>query len=353
MPLSRRTLIAGVPAALAAAADPQPVRLPKKIKIAMIGFEGHTAEVLDPLPLLPDVEFVASAGAGAARSRNKYVQAGRKYTSMTEMLDKEKPDVVGIANNNAERAGAIIECAKRKIHVLAEKPYAIDSADYRRVKQAVADNKIGVSMMVPMRFEPQFAALKKVVDDGLIGEVIQVSAQKSYKAGTEEWRHHKKTYGSTILWIGIHMIDLMRWASGREMVDATSWQNRVHFPELIDQENVTASVFRLDNGGLAILRMDYLRPKAAPTHGDDRLRLAGTKGVAEYILGTGVTLVTATEKPRVIEDLPPHGHVLIDFLEGLYNGKKRNVTESDIWRVNELTLAAHESAVQGGKTIRL
>jgi predicted dehydrogenase len=352
--MSRRSLLAGVPAALAAAAPgTETVRLPRKIRLAMVGFEGHTAEILDPLPHLPDVEFVASVGAGAARSRNKYVVAAKKYQSLTEMLDKEKPDVVGICNNNAERAGAILECAKRKIHVIAEKPLAIDAADYRKVKQAVRDNKVGISMLVPMRFEPQFAALKKIVDDGLIGEVIQVSAQKSYKAGTEEWRHNRATYGSTILWIGIHMIDLMRWASGRELVDATSWQNRVGFPELRDQENVTASVFRLDNGGLAILRMDYMRPRAAPTHGDDRLRLAGTKGVAEYILSTGVTLVTADEKPREITNLPPVGSVLVDFLEGVYNGKKRNVTEADIWRVNELTLAAHESAVQGGKTIRL
>ena len=92
------------------------------------------------------------------------------------------------------------------------------------------------------------------------------------------------------------MIDLMRWATGREFIDATSWQTRVAMPELKDQENVTASVFKLDNGGLAMLRMDYLRPKTAPTHGDDRMRIAGTKGVAEYMAATGVTLVTADQK---------------------------------------------------------
>ena len=210
-----------------------------------------------------------------------------------------------------------------------------------------------ISMLLPMRFEPQFAALKQIVSSGAIGEVIQVSAQKSYKAGTEEWRHHRDTYGSTILWIGIHMIDLMRWTSGREFVDATGWQNRVGFPELGDQENVSASVFRLDNGGLAILRMDYLRPKTAATHGDDRLRLAGTLGVAEYIAATGVTLITTKEGLKTITSLPPSGSVLVDFVEGIYNNKPRSVTEDDIWRVNEITLAAHESSVQGSKSVKI
>ena len=60
-------------------------------------------------------------------------------------------------------------------------------------------------------------------------------------------------------------------------------------------ETATASVLQLDNGGLATLRVDYFRPETAPTHGDDRLRLAGTKGIVEYQASTGVTLMTADD----------------------------------------------------------
>jgi hypothetical protein len=50
--------------------------------------------------------------------------------------------------------------------------------------------------------------------------------------------------------------------------------------------------------------MDHLRPETAPTHGDDRLGLAGTQGVVEYQGATGVTLMTGKEKPQVIQKLP-------------------------------------------------
>src|SRR3954469_1642273 len=109
------------------------------------------------------------------------------------------------------------------------------------------------------------------------------------------------------------MIDLMRYTSGREFTEAVGLQTHIGFPELGEMENVTASIFKLDNGGLATLRMDYLRTESAATHGDDRLRLAGTKGVAEYQESTGVTLMTTSQKPQVIESLPKRQSVFIDF----------------------------------------
>src|SRR5262249_56484003 len=86
-------------------------------------------------------------------------------------------------------------------------------------------------------------------------------------------------------------------------------------------KTTTATIFRLDNQGTAALHMDYLRPDTAPTWGDDRLRLAGTRGVVEYQAATGVTVVTVNEAPRQIRDLPPDGSLFLDFLASVYLGK--------------------------------
>jgi hypothetical protein len=107
------------------------------------------------------------------------------------------------------------------------------------------------------------------------------------------------------------MVDLMLWTSGRDFKEVASFQTRVGFPEIGDAENSAASLFRMDNGGAATLRMDYLRPETAPSHGDDRLRLAGTKGIAEYYNTGGVTLVSVGRKLEQIRDLPPEGSVFI------------------------------------------
>jgi hypothetical protein len=90
--------------------------------------------------------------------------------------------------------------------------------------------------------------------------------------------------------------------------------------------------------------MDYFRPASAGSHGDDRLRLAGTKGIAEYMAATGVTVVSTGAKPRKVEQLPEGGSVFIDYLEAVYNGKPETLTLTDIYRVTEITLRAHEAA---------
>jgi predicted dehydrogenase len=175
--------------------------------------------------------------------------------------------------------------------------------------------------------------------------VAQIAGQKSYKLGERaEWMRHRETFGGSIPYIAIHMVDLMRFTSRREMVDAVSFQSRIGHPEMGDMENTTASIFRLDNGGTAALHMDYLRPDTAPTHGDDRLRLAGTEGIVEFQESTGVTLMTGKEKPHAIQDLPPDGSLFLDFLDSVYNGKQPGLSMPDIWRANEIVLAARESA---------
>lgn len=353
--MTRRTLLATAATMPLAAAEP--VKLPRKVRLGIIGFDGHAGEITGPLPQLPDVEVVAICDANpnvvARQGKNPRLAGAHQYSNYKEMLAKEQFDVVAVCNNNGERAGAVLACVDRKLNVIAEKPLAINRKDYMRVKEAVLKQKVSLGHLLPMRYDPSYLALKKIVDSGALGEIVQISSQKSYKAAPNvTWRVNRPTYGSTILWIGIHMIDLMRWSTGREFLDATSWQTHVGMPELKDQENVTASVFKLDNGGLAMLRMDYLRPQTAPSHGDDRMRIAGTKGVAEYMAATGVTLVTADQKPQVIKDLPPRGELFIDYLQATYNGKAPTITQSDIWKVNEITIAAHEAA-ELGRTVKV
>ena len=346
--ITRRAWIGG--AALAAqAAGGEIVRLPRKVRLAIIGLEGHISEILGPLNRLPDVQLAAVYDRDARRMeevlQSKHGAGARMYGNWRDLLGGEKLDVVGICGPNGERAEILIECANRKVHIVAEKPLAITRPDLDRIKQAVAENGVRLTMLISMRFERVYRALRQIVDSGEIGEVAQISAQKSYKLGERaEWMRDRSTYGGTIPYIAVHMVDLMRWTSGRELVETVSFQGRVGYPQLRDMENTTATIFRLDNGGTAALHMDYLRPDTARTWGDDRLRLAGTRGVAEYQAATGVTLITEKRPLHQLTDLPPDGSLFVDFLSSVYLGKKSVLELPDIYRVNEIVLAARDSA---------
>ena len=79
---------------------------------------------------------------------------------------------------------------------------------------------------------------------------------------------------------------------------------------------------------------------------DDRIRLAGPKGVVEYMESTGVTLLVEGRQAEKITDLPQQRQVFVDYLNMLYNGKKPLISRDDMFRSNRATLVAHQAAIE-------
>ncbi len=346
--VSRRSLLAALPAAAAT------VRLPRKTGVALINLDGHTGEVTRPLPELPDVEMVGLFDPEpkkiAQLQRNPRLAGAKTYTAdWRKMVDETKPDVVGVCNANSLHAGVIVECLGLGIHVISEKPIATEPADLERVRKAVESSPARFTAMFPMRFLGPYQALRNIVRSGEIGEVIQMDGQKSYRVSERPpWFYRRATYGGTMAWIGIHMLDLMIYTTGRGFVETCGFQNHVGFPDTGDTENISATTFKLDNGGVALLRLDYLRPKNATSHGDDRLRLAGTKGIAEYMEATGATVVSDSRKPRRLASLPRERSLFSEFLDHIYNGKPAPIPWRETLHGHRAALAARE-AMETGK----
>jgi predicted dehydrogenase len=356
--LSRRETLASVAAGIiASGAAPgrsgsQSEILIPEVRVGLIGLEGHTAEIFDVARKLPQVRITGVADPDdqqlARVKQNRLLASAKTFSDHRAMLDSAKLDVVAVCGSNAGRARIIQECATRKIAVVAEKPLALDLAELGETRKVVEASGIPFSILLPMRFEPHYRRMRAVVESGRIGEVVALAAQKSYKLGERpDWMKSRRTFGGTIPYIGIHMVDLMRWVGGREFVSAAAFQSNVGAPQAGEMENNVAMIFTLDNRGTGSLRMDYLRPAAAPTHGDDRLRIAGTKGVVEYQQSTGVTLVTDASAPVTLTDLPAPRALFMDFLESMHGGRMHAISRDDCFRVNEIVLRARDAAERG------
>ncbi len=328
-----------------------PSRFPKTIRVGIIGLEGHYSEILDAVQVLPQIRITAVSETSkdllANARRHSLLKDATNYVAYRKMLDSEKLDVVAVCGENGTRARTVQACAERGVPIVAEKPLALDLEELEETRKKIVAHGVPLTMLLPMRFEPAYQKMRSIVQSGAIGEVVCMGAQKSYKLGPRPaWMKVRKTYGGTIPYIGIHMVDLMRYLSGREFTAAAGFHSRVGFPEYGEMENNTAVIFQLDNKGTACLRMDYLRPETAPTHGDDRLRIAGTKGIAEY-QGDQLTLVTASARSTTVSDLPAGRRLFVDFLEAIYGGKKHVITTDEVFRVTEIVLKARESADTG------
>jgi len=320
-------------------------------QIVLIGLEGHQGVMLRALPSLPECRLAAvvhpSAEAVASfRRSHPWAETAVHYTDVATMLTHRKPDVAVLCQPNGARAGDVIACARAGAHILAEKPLATSLSDLAAVRTAVQAASVTLSMLLTMRYEPLYAAFQAAVRGGAVGEPLLATAQKSYRRGSRpEWQRTYASYGGTIPYIGIHALDLIRWTTGCEFTRCAALQHNAGLPGAGAMEETASVLLQWENGGSATARLDYLRPAAAPTHGDDRLRVAGAEGVIEA-QGGRLTLVTQGEGPRELA-LPQEDGQFADFLAACRGERECRVPAEDAYRMTEIVLKARQAAEMG------
>ena len=103
----------------------------------------------------------------------------------------------------------------------------------------------------------------------------------------------------------------------------------------------------MKNGGVAAVTLDYLRPEAAATHGDERLRIAGSRGAIEMALvERRVTLTTADRPPRPLATSTQVDR-FTQFVRSLSGGGPPPLTLHEACRVTEIALKAQQAAERG------
>jgi len=321
------------------------------MKVGLIGLKGHYGVMLEGLKLLEDVELVAVADNEDERLRNFPSADVRKYKNWRELLDRERLDAVVETDMDGRRAEVLVECARRRLPVLAEKPLAMNLEQLEAVRQAVQESGIRLSMLLTMRFESPYRVFRDLVLSGRVGKVCLASAQKSYKLGRRPaWQKDRRTFSGIIPFIGVHALDLIRWTTGEEFTEVMAYHGNTGHPEAGDMEDQAVLSLKLSGGGSADVRLDYCRPRGAPTHGDDRLRVAGSYGVVEAMSGR-VVLITQEEGPRELL-LPEPENAFVDFVESLRTGRPFGVPQEDAFRITEVVLKARASA-ETGRPVRL
>ena len=117
-------------------------------------------------------------------------------------------------------------------------------------------------------------------------------------------------------------------------------------------EDHVALAARMEGGATAILTADFLRPQQAPTHGDDRLRIAGSQGIVE-VLHEECTLVTHEAAPQVIGRGPTENIAVAREFVATLRGQGRGVfSAAETLRMARALLAARDAA-DAGKEICL
>ncbi len=319
--------------------------------ICIIGTAGHANYVLEGVRLDKDIRITGIA-PGAEQENIKDLEAkisklGQKpavFTNFKEMLIKLKPDVVAIASQFYKQAFLTIEALKLGINVFVEKPLATKLEDLAVIKRVYENSNVSLAAMFGIRYKPWFMTAWKYVQQGVIGRVRLMNAQKSYKLGSRaDFYKRRETYGGTIPWVGSHAIDWLYWFSGESFETVYAAHSRRCNREHGDLELTAQIHFNLTNEVLGGVNIDYLRPETALTHGDDRIRVVGTSGVIE-VRNERVFLINNEQKGIQEIGLEENRGIFVDFLKQLRGEGKCLISAEDSFYITEVCLKARQSA---------
>jgi len=320
------------------------------LKVVSIGGFGHSVFVFDDMTGMEEAKIVALAPAFEGEDISFFTghdlcKGVKEYPDYGKMIEEVKPDVAVISTRLDIIPQVIIDAANAGCHIIAEKPLALDKDNLEKVRKAIKDNNVRLTAMLSMRSEPEFIAAKNVYESGVIGEAVLVNGRKSYKYGKRpDWFGDKDKYGGTIGWVGIHAFDFINFVTGLGFGKTAAMQGNFSHPERPACEDNCAIIAELSNGGNCTVSVDLFRPQSAGTHGDDWIRVVGTKGVIEARGSDNTcTVIIDGEKPEPVE-LPAKSKMFKDFLLSLCGDENAPTYQEESFMLTDVCLRADDSA---------
>ena len=261
----------------------------------------------------------------------------RFYKTAAELFDQFKPEIVNVGATFGRNGDFAADALERDIPVVSDKPVAATWEQFDRLKKILAANPKRVLLTeFDFRSRPEFRAAREVVRTGRIGTPVLATAQKSYRfTRRPKWYGDRALYSGTMLWIASHAIDAIWFSTGRKLLAVTGRQKNVTRPDYTTMEDYTTALFELEGGGAGIAHADFYRPDKSKTHGDDRLRVAGSEGIVEVRDGKCMLLDKDGAETEVTK-LVPTKPIYAELLGAALKGENRDLYSTD----NSMEIAA-------------
>jgi predicted dehydrogenase len=185
----------------------------KRWRVGVIGHTGrgdyghglHTMWLAVPETQIVGIADADSMGLEAAR---KKVGEPPGFADFRQMLAETKPEIVAVCprhlDQHCDMALAAIEAGARGLYV--EKPFCRTPAEADAIVSACERKKVKLAVAHRNRWHPALAAAKKSIEDGAIGQVLELRGR-----GKEDTRG-----GALDLWVlGSHILNLMHYFAGK------------------------------------------------------------------------------------------------------------------------------------------
>jgi predicted dehydrogenase len=248
------------------------------IRFAVIG-QGHFAQSA----ILPAFKHADGCALQAIFSddetklralKRKYgVAAALGYGQYVEYLHSHEVDAVYIALPNDMHAEYAVHAARAGIHVLCEKPLAVNPADAERIAEACAENRVRLMVAYRLHFEAANLEAVERIKRGDIGRPRYFSSTFSMQVREGDIRTQRERGGGPLLDIGIYCVNAARNLFRAEPVSVVALSARTASdPRFQEVDEQVSAVLRFPDDRLAQLTCAF------GAHDCAALSVVGDKG---------------------------------------------------------------------------
>ena len=245
-----------------------------------------------------DLEVVGCETDEAVRQRARAEIPGLSILSSFQDAVSARPAAFVIATPHHLHADQTITALEAGIPVLCEKPMAESLASARRMADAAERTGSLLSIAFMLHFNPIITRLRKLIDIGAIGTVVQIRyLVGSYITLLNSGSRYQASLEGALLMDYAHQPDLITWLTGRRPLGVYVAGVRGGALEHSSTPNALSMVLDYDAPLLATVDLNYLQ---LPQHHEGEI--IGDAGSARFDLDTGVIELRRVEANDVIAE---------------------------------------------------
>jgi predicted dehydrogenase len=326
-----------------------------RLRAGVVGLGWAGQQHLDGYQRASGVDLVALAGMEPdhlVRLSDEY-GIEHRFADWVDMIKGVELDVISVCTPPSLHAPIAVAALEAGIHVLSEKPMALDSASARQMVDAAKANGRILDISFNHRRKAQVSAVKDLIDRGLLGRIYYAKAgwmRHSGIPGLGSWFTRKETSGGgPMMDIGVHMLDMALYLMGEPSVQSVTASTYAEFgprgrgganwgitsktggdgAPIFEVEDLATAFIRTlgrdGDGGTLLLESSWAQGVG---HDDMYVTLFGTEGGAELTWNRpGPELKVWTQIDGVDATLQPqlginggHAEAIADFVAAVRSG---------------------------------
>lgn len=214
------------------------------LKIGILGTGAIAATLADTMNRMSGVKLYGAASRSLEKAKAFAERFGidHAYGSYEELVADPEIELVYIATPHSEHYKNAVLCLEHGKHVLCEKAFAVNAAQAKEMIALAEEKKLLITEAMWVRYMPMAKTLREVLDSGIIGEPMTLTASLCYLIDGIQRLVDPNLAGGALLDVGIYTIAFASLVFGDEITSITSTVIKTETG--VDSQNSMTSAIR-------------------------------------------------------------------------------------------------------------